>query len=48
METIRVLSIDGGGIRGIIPLMVLAHIEETIEYPIHAGRVTKISRNLTE
>ncbi|MEG4494845.1 patatin-like phospholipase family protein [Microcoleus sp. D3_18_C4] len=35
METIRVLSIDGGGIRGIIPLMLLRYIEETTGYRIH-------------
>ena len=31
----RVLSIDGGGIRGIIPAMVVAHIERKIGKPAH-------------
>jgi patatin-like phospholipase/acyl hydrolase len=31
---IKVLSIDGGGIRGIIPAMILAHIEEITGKPI--------------
>jgi uncharacterized protein len=31
---IKVLSIDGGGIRGIIPALVLAHIEELTGRPI--------------
>ncbi|HEX7049803.1 MAG TPA: CBASS cGAMP-activated phospholipase [Longimicrobiales bacterium] len=31
---IRVLSIDGGGIRGIIPAMVLAEIERRLDRPI--------------
>ena len=31
-DTFKALSIDGGGIRGIIPAMVLAEIEE------HTGR----------
>jgi patatin-like phospholipase/acyl hydrolase len=31
----RVLSIDGGGIRGIIPAMVIAHIEKQIGRPAH-------------
>jgi patatin-like phospholipase/acyl hydrolase len=30
----NILSIDGGGIRGVIPAMVLAHIEEKVERPI--------------
>jgi patatin-like phospholipase/acyl hydrolase len=29
----RVLSIDGGGIRGIIPAMVIAHIENSLANP---------------
>lgn len=33
-RTIRVLSIDGGGIRGVIPAMVLAEIEKVTERPI--------------
>ena len=31
----RVLSIDGGGIRGIIPAMVVAHIERMTKRPAH-------------
>ena len=31
----RVLSIDGGGIRGIIPAMVVAHIERKLGKPAH-------------
>jgi patatin-like phospholipase/acyl hydrolase len=31
----RILSIDGGGIRGIIPAMVMAEIEKRTEMPIH-------------
>ena len=31
----RVLSIDGGGIRGIIPAMVVAHIERKLNKPAH-------------
>ncbi len=34
MKTIKVLSIDGGGIRGIIPAMILAKIEEMTSKPI--------------
>jgi patatin-like phospholipase/acyl hydrolase len=30
----KILSIDGGGIRGIIPAMVLDHVERTVERPI--------------
>jgi patatin-like phospholipase/acyl hydrolase len=33
-ETIRVLSIDGGGIRGLIPAMILDQIERTTGKPI--------------
>ncbi|MEN6606575.1 MAG: patatin, partial [Bryobacteraceae bacterium] len=33
-RTIRILSIDGGGIRGVIPAMVLAEIEKATERPI--------------
>lgn len=33
-KTVRILSIDGGGIRGIIPLTILAHIEERTGKPI--------------
>ena len=33
-DTFKVLSIDGGGIRGIIPAMVLAEIEEHTGRPI--------------
>ena len=31
----RVLSIDGGGIRGIIPAMVIAHIEKRMGKPAY-------------
>ena len=31
--TKRVLAIDGGGIRGIIPAMVVAHIESKMRKP---------------
>ena len=31
----RVLSVDGGGIRGIIPAMVIAHIERMTKKPAH-------------
>lgn len=34
-QTIRVLSIDGGGIRGIIPAVLLAAIERAAGQPIH-------------
>lgn len=33
-KPVKILSIDGGGIRGIIPAMVLAHIETTTGRPI--------------
>jgi patatin-like phospholipase/acyl hydrolase len=33
-QTIRILSIDGGGIRGIIPAMLLAEIERRTQQPI--------------
>jgi len=33
-ETIKILSIDGGGIRGLIPAMILDHIERTTGKPI--------------
>ncbi|MEM6527190.1 MAG: patatin-like phospholipase family protein [Chloroflexota bacterium] len=32
---IRVLSVDGGGIRGVIPAMVLAELERRSGHPIH-------------
>lgn len=35
MEIVNVLSIDGGGIRGIIPAVVLAEIERRTGKPIH-------------
>ncbi len=35
MYPLRVLSIDGGGIRGIIPLKVLEYIEKKTQKPIH-------------
>src|SRR5262245_46158856 len=34
MASFRLLSIDGGGIRGLIPALVLAHIEEQTKTPI--------------
>lgn len=34
-KTFNVLSIDGGGIRGIIPAMILKKIEKETERPIH-------------
>jgi len=34
----RVLSIDGGGIRGIIPAMVLKYIEEKMHYAKFSSR----------
>ncbi len=34
LAPIRILSIDGGGIRGIIPALVLAHIEKLTHRPI--------------
>lgn len=33
-KTVRILSIDGGGIRGIIPLTILSHLEEDTKKPI--------------
>ena len=33
-KTIKVLSIDGGGIRGIIPATILEHIEKMTHKPI--------------
>lgn len=35
MDTIRILSIDGGGIRGIIPLAILEYIERKTDWQIH-------------
>ncbi|MFB2917270.1 MULTISPECIES: patatin-like phospholipase family protein [Aerosakkonema] len=35
MKSVRALSIDGGGIRGIIPLTVLEYIEDQTGRPIH-------------
>jgi uncharacterized protein len=34
MASFRLLSIDGGGIRGLIPALVLAHIEQKVGKPI--------------
>lgn len=34
-EVVRILSIDGGGIRGILPLSILKYIEEKVQTPIH-------------
>jgi patatin-like phospholipase/acyl hydrolase len=33
-ETIKILSIDGGGIRGLIPAIILDYIETTTGKPI--------------
>ncbi|HEY3086686.1 MAG TPA: patatin-like phospholipase family protein [Jatrophihabitantaceae bacterium] len=33
-KLVRVLSIDGGGMRGIIPAMILAEIERRTKRPI--------------
>ena len=30
----KILSIDGGGIRGVIPATVLDHVEKTVGRPI--------------
>lgn len=35
MKATRILSIDGGGVRGIIPLKVLQYIEKKTGQPIH-------------
>lgn len=35
-ETVKILSIDGGGIRGIIPALILAEIETRTKQPISA------------
>src|SRR5437879_669145 len=35
MKRINVLSIDGGGIRGIIPARILSAIEDGIGQPLH-------------
>lgn len=34
-DTTRILSIDGGGIRGVIPAVVLAELEDELEAPVH-------------
>ena len=33
-DTIKILSVDGGGIRGIIPALVLAAIEDVMKKPV--------------
>ena len=33
-KTFRILSLDGGGIRGVFPAALLARLEEHLEYPI--------------
>ena len=33
-KTFRILSLDGGGIRGVFPAAFLARLEEHLEYPI--------------
>ncbi|WP_414518954.1 patatin-like phospholipase family protein, partial [Nostoc sp. PCC 9305] len=35
-QVVRILSIDGGGIRGILPLSILKYIEEKTGSPIHS------------
>lgn len=35
MAPYKILSLDGGGIRGIIPAMLLAHVEKVTDRPIH-------------
>ena len=35
METVRILTIDGGGIRGLIPARVLAEVEDLAGQPVH-------------
>src|SRR6266699_2006492 len=34
-RTVTILSIDGGGIRGIIPAIILAHIEKRTGMPVY-------------
>jgi patatin-like phospholipase/acyl hydrolase len=34
IKPVKILAIDGGGIRGIIPAMLLAHIENITSRPI--------------
>lgn len=34
-DTTRILSIDGGGIRGVIPAVVLAELEDECKAPVH-------------
>src|ERR1700685_3528229 len=33
-KNVKILSIDGGGIRGIIPAIILSHIEKLLQKPI--------------
>jgi patatin-like phospholipase/acyl hydrolase len=36
IEYRKILSIDGGGIKGVFPAAFLADIEETLEDPLHS------------
>ena len=33
-DIVKILAVDGGGIRGVIPAMILAEIEERTKKPI--------------
>ncbi len=40
MKKVRILSIDGGGIRGIIPAIILAHVEKRLQEKTHNSNAT--------